>query len=465
MPVLKNQEGFAQILMLLILVAGLGAGLFLVTHPTIFKPKASGGTISYIPETSFHLSEDSNAVHPLGQEFTVTLEVRSDTDAANLFTAKMQFPPQYISVSRIETENSFVKNWVENHYDNSKGSISLIGGVPTPGFGTKIGEPPAVMARITFMANHPTSTLAGNHIVFTPDSAIYRNTDNVNILSTSKDFLFGIVALTPSPSISNVCQYACVRGTTCIDGQCVPLPSPLAEEGGNCGVNGNPPQCQGGLICRVEIAPCTSAEGPYCDRAYPAFGRCIKPSPQPSPSPVQCGACYPTANGCQNQTCGTGVNGEVPGCTQTCPHATPPPSPSPVPSATPQCKVDSDCANYPQPAVCSKQGLCLHSEPPPPVCASWQTQCPGTEICHNNWEFWNPCPQLPSPRPSPVLSIKGDGNHDGVVNLVDLSVLLSNFGKTIDFPKEIDLKVDGQINGFDYSEMINLLKSLGIVAL
>lgn len=43
----NNQRGIAHILILLILVAGIGVGLFLVQHPTIFKPRASEGLIPY----------------------------------------------------------------------------------------------------------------------------------------------------------------------------------------------------------------------------------------------------------------------------------------------------------------------------------------------------------------------------------------------------------------------------------
>jgi hypothetical protein len=84
---------------------------------------------------------------------------------------------------------------------------------------------------------------------------------------------------------------------------------------------------------------------------------------------------------------------------------------------------------------------------------------------------WDPFSNCPPPSPSPVPTpsiapasrVKGDGNHDGVVNLVDLSVLMSNFGKKIDFPGEIDLNNDGFINSLDYSAMVKLLISEGII--
>ena len=109
MPHLNSQKGFAHVIVLLLLVTGLGVGLYLVSNPTVFKPKADV-IINYIPETNFSLSQDTPTVHQVGQEFQVKLLVRSDTDPANLFTAKLGFPAKYLSVSRVDTTNSFVKN-------------------------------------------------------------------------------------------------------------------------------------------------------------------------------------------------------------------------------------------------------------------------------------------------------------------------------------------------------------------
>ena len=41
MPKISNQKGLVQIILLFIILAGIAGGVFLVTHPTIFKPKAA----------------------------------------------------------------------------------------------------------------------------------------------------------------------------------------------------------------------------------------------------------------------------------------------------------------------------------------------------------------------------------------------------------------------------------------
>ncbi len=98
----------------------------------------------------------------------------------------------------------------------------------------------------------------------------------------------------------------------------------------------------------------------------------------------------------------------------------------------------------------------------------------------------------PTPNPSPALAVgscesytncsanqkcshhicepigsKGDGNNDGKVDLADLSVLLTHYSKSKDndgdYPFEIDENNDGLINVFDFSQLIVLLRSGGII--
>ena len=52
---------------------------------------------------------------------------------------------------------------------------------------------------------------------------------------------------------------------------------------------------------------------------------------------------------------------------------------------------------------------------------------------------------------------KGDANRDGVVDLVDLSILLSNWNKTSGFNDELDYNDDNVINTFDFAGLVQLL--------
>lgn len=282
MPKLRDR-GAIQFIVLLILLAGLLGGLYLVQHPQIFKPKAGGGLSAPIgPFVGFKLSSDA-----VLKEVTVTVEANSDFDSANLFVAKLKFNKDLLRVNKIDTSSPFIKNWTEQFYDNSTGEISLIGGIPNPGIQTNAGE--AGKMAVIYL----TPLKAGSaDISFDDQSAIYRNSDNVNILTVK-------------------------QGTTI-----------------SIGVD----------------------EGSYSTPSYstPSYGTPSYPTPS-----------YPT-----------------PGS------STPPASP-----------------------------------------------VPGT----------------------------GDGNGDGKIDLVDLSILLSDFNKRSGFRKGIDLNGDEVINTFDFSLMRNLLIQRGVI--
>lgn len=66
----------------------------------------------------------------------------------------------------------------------------------------------------------------------------------------------------------------------------------------------------------------------------------------------------------------------------------------------------------------------------------------------------------PSPTPFPVPQGKGDGNNDGQINLVDLSILLSNYNR---LKSEFDFNSDSVINSLDYGTMIQVLFSKGVI--
>jgi len=57
----------------------------------------------------------------------------------------------------------------------------------------------------------------------------------------------------------------------------------------------------------------------------------------------------------------------------------------------------------------------------------------------------------------------GDGNNDGKVDYIDLSILLSDFNKTSGFRPGIDMNGDGVINTFDYVLLKNLLIKNGVI--
>lgn len=152
--------------------------------------------------TGFTLGAPSSVLP--GENFRVKLLVRSDSEAANLFSAKIKFPADILEVREIITGNAipvpaddifkfFIKNWVENIYDNEAGTISLVGGVPNPGFLTKAGTKSGLMTEIVFSAKREgTATIS-----FDNNSAIYSNEGNMNVLSQQTGVSIAVGTTTP----------------------------------------------------------------------------------------------------------------------------------------------------------------------------------------------------------------------------------------------------------------------------
>ncbi len=204
--VINPQKGLIHIFVLLLLLVGIVVSVYLVQQKTNLFPKA-GDLKPTGPETSFSLvgPSDCNSLFCLfnlqkgstvEEEFKVQVFVRSDIDEANLFRAKMTFPKDLVEVTRIASDSgSFVKNWVEQTYDNNEGTISLVGGVPDPGFKTEQGKESALIVTITFR----TKDIGKGTLQFTDDSIIYRNTDNLNILTVKRNL---DISISTKPSLT-----------------------------------------------------------------------------------------------------------------------------------------------------------------------------------------------------------------------------------------------------------------------
>lgn len=91
----------------------------------------------------------------------------------------------------------FIKNWIEEYFDNEKGEISLVGGVPDPGYQTKQGQPAGLMATIYFRAK---KAGAEAEIKFTDDTAVFRNSDNQNIITTKNGITVSTGRVIPTPT-------------------------------------------------------------------------------------------------------------------------------------------------------------------------------------------------------------------------------------------------------------------------
>ena len=145
----------------------------------------------------------------IGGEIKVSVMVKSDKDPANLFVAKLKFPTDLLQAKAIDQKeasssgfikNWFISNWVENTIDNNVGSVSLVGGVPNPGFQTSTESSGSAMADVIFKTKGPGEA----KITFDDTSAIYRNFDNSNILGEKNGVTVKIVGMVPIASASAI---------------------------------------------------------------------------------------------------------------------------------------------------------------------------------------------------------------------------------------------------------------------
>lgn len=338
-----NQKGVVHVILLLLLLGGIAATVWLVTAgPLKLLPRASVSS-PLTQQTSLTLNPLQTS-YTVGEEVVVQVLVRSDIDAANLFEAKIRYDQSSLSLGRVDTTSPFIKNWVEQYWADP-GQISLIGAVPNPGFKTNIGDT-AVMATLYFRSLKMGETT----VSFTDESAIYRNSDNLNILNIKNHASILTGGRTPSLPIT-------------------PTPTPTSQP--------SPTP----VACRVILTDFTLHQSSECTRIGSDWGKSAE------------------------FTCSDGFRGIVQRST---------------------CTTSGDLRETAA-STCNRR-----------ICPS-------------------PTPTL-TPRPSATPAPgTGDGNNDGKINLVDLSVLLTDFNKTGGFRPSIDLNGDGVINTFDFSLMRNLL--------
>src|SRR5581483_6061330 len=102
-------------------------------------------------------------------------------------------------VSSIDTTGSFITSWVDQSFDNTLGTLSAIGGVPNPGFKTSGSD--ATLETVTFnvLPSASGTTAISFDTTSQNPSAIYRNSDNQNILDTSS-LASDTLSINPAPS-------------------------------------------------------------------------------------------------------------------------------------------------------------------------------------------------------------------------------------------------------------------------
>ena len=144
---------------------------------------------------SLYLSPASGSFF-VGSTFDVSVFVDSGGESLNAVKVDMTFDPSKIQVASPTAGKSFIKVWVSQPtYSNTKGTISFIGGIPSPGINTTAG----LVSTVTFRAVAPGKAT----ISFADSSKILRNDpEGTNILTSTGRGVYNL--LIPPPEGPNV---------------------------------------------------------------------------------------------------------------------------------------------------------------------------------------------------------------------------------------------------------------------
>lgn len=202
----RSIKQWVLIAFLSITVLSIPIGVYLVSQPTNITPQAAipqtspGEVLMFLDTPKVNVSD--------GEEFQVNIKVKSDLDPSNLFVSELKFNPKNFEVLRIATDSAsvpqrngtyFATSWLDLDFDNTNGTVSVAGGVPNPGLKTEIKSPPQdyILATVFFRSINSTQ----DTISLDQKSAIYRNSDNQNVLQTTKDLKINVTFSSSSTPI------------------------------------------------------------------------------------------------------------------------------------------------------------------------------------------------------------------------------------------------------------------------
>ncbi len=127
----------------------------------------------------------------VGNIFTVSVLVNTQNKAINSTEAALNFPTDFLEVVSINKSSSVFSLWVEEpSFSNKAGTISLTGGLPTPGFNGSAGN----IISIVFRAKR--AGLAS--LVFSSAAVRANDGEGTNILISSGNAQFSLGYIGPS---------------------------------------------------------------------------------------------------------------------------------------------------------------------------------------------------------------------------------------------------------------------------
>lgn len=430
---------------LLLLITAIPIGVYLSQQKQLFKPKAAGLQPLSAPETSFTLySVSDQYIYQPGyyvSEPRIFVKVKADIEAANLFVAKLKFPANLLEVTKIDTlptgDGSFIKNWIETTYDNVAGTISVVGGVYAPGFQTKQADSPQNMVQIIFK---PKAQGVAN-IAFDANSEIDSNSNNVNILTTTRGTSFTII---PNPTVTVVPTYGVTPTPTSASNRA--FITSTFYNGNLGGLSGADAKCQAradaaklGGKWKAWLSSDTVAASSRLEKSNNPYKLINGSTIANNWSDLTDGSLAKALNITEfNST--LNVNWVWTNST----------SNGSVRQAS-----DNSCNNWSSDSSGGGTGDSSRND------GGWTDF--GVSACTYVRPLY--CFEqgsITNVTPTPT-GIRGDVNSDGKITLVDMSALLSKWGKTGTEAGRADLNADGIVNTFDYSLMIQILIQNGVI--
>jgi hypothetical protein len=127
----------------------------------------------------------------VGSTFDVSVFINTGGENVNAVQVDIKFDPTKLQVASPTAGKSFIEVWVSQPtYSNTKGEMSFIGGVPTPGINTSAG----LVSTVTFRAISPGETT----VLFLASSKVLRNDpDGTNILTSTGRGVYNLVIPPP----------------------------------------------------------------------------------------------------------------------------------------------------------------------------------------------------------------------------------------------------------------------------
>ena len=127
----------------------------------------------------------------VGSTFDISIFINTGGEDVNAVQVDIKFDPQKLQVASPTAGKSFIEVWVSQPtYSNTKGEMSFIGGIPSPGINTSAG----LVSTVTFRVISPGVT----PVLFLDSSKVLRNdSEGTNILTSMARGVYTLIIPPP----------------------------------------------------------------------------------------------------------------------------------------------------------------------------------------------------------------------------------------------------------------------------